>query len=154
VADTVEERLRRAGLELPAAPRALGAYVPASRAGALVFTAGQLPVRDGALVTSGTVEDRVSVRVAKEAAAVAALNALAAASTVCDLDAVERVLRLSGFVASAPGFTEQPSVVDGASEVVLAAFGDSGRHARLAVGVSSLPKDAPVEIELVLAVTA
>jgi enamine deaminase RidA (YjgF/YER057c/UK114 family) len=154
VADTVDERLRRAGLELPEAPQALGAYVPATRAGALVFTAGQLPMRSGSLVTSGTVDDRVPAPVAKEAAAVAALNALAAASTVCDLDAVERVLRLSGFVASAPGFTEQPSVVDGASEVVLAAFGDSGRHARLAVGVPCLPKDAPVEIELVLAVSS
>jgi enamine deaminase RidA (YjgF/YER057c/UK114 family) len=154
VAGLVEERLRRAGLELPEAPQALGAYVPATRAGALVFTAGQLPMRGASLVTSGTVDDRVPAQVAKEAAAFAALNALAAASTVCDLDAVERVLRLSGFVASAPGFIEQPSVVDGASEVVLAAFGDSGRHARLAVGVPCLPKDSPVEIELVLAVSS
>ena len=154
MADTVEARLRQAGLELPPAPQALGSYVPATRAGALVFTAGQLPVRHGSLVTSGTVDDRVPAVVAREAAAVAALNALAAASTVCDLDDVERVLRLSGFVASAPGFTDQPSVVDGASEVVLAAFGEAGRHARIAVGVPSLPKDAPVEVELVLAVGA
>ena len=148
---TVRERLLGAGLVLPDAPEALGSYVPATRAGGLVFTAGQLPVREGSLLTSGTVDDRVPLTVAREAAAVAALNALAAASTVCDLDAVERVVRLSGFVASAPGFDAQPAVVDGASDVLLSAFGDAGRHARIAVGVTVLPKDAPVEVELVLA---
>jgi enamine deaminase RidA (YjgF/YER057c/UK114 family) len=109
-------------------------------------------LRDGALLTSGTVDDRVPPEVAREAAAVAALNALAAASTVCELDDVDRVVRLSGFVASVPGFCAQPTVVDGASEVLLAAFGEAGRHARIAVGVPALPNDAPVEVEIVLSV--
>jgi enamine deaminase RidA (YjgF/YER057c/UK114 family) len=152
VSEAVRARLLDAGLALPAAPEALGSYVPATRAGSLVFTAGQLPFRDGALLTSGTVDDRVPLAVAREAAVAAALNALAAASTVCDLDAVGQVVRLSGFVASAPGFCAQPAVVDGASEVLLAAFGDTGRHARIAVGVAALPKDAPVEVEVVLCV--
>lgn len=148
----VEHRLRAAGFELPSAPDALGSYVPAVRAGSLVFTAGQLPLRAGALVTSGTVGAEVSPETARECAAQAALNALAAASTVCSLDEVVRVVKLTGYVSSAPVFTGQPGVVDGASEVILAAFGDAGRHARVAVGVAALPKDAPVEIEVILEV--
>lgn len=135
---------------MPDAPAALGAYVPASRAGRLVFTAGQLPLRAGRLITSGLVGDAVDPQIAKECAGQAALNALAAASTVCDLDAVTAVVKVTGYVASAPGFTAQPSVVDGASAVMLAAFGEAGRHARAAVGVAALPLGAPVEIEIVL----
>jgi enamine deaminase RidA (YjgF/YER057c/UK114 family) len=146
----VDEALAAAGLSLPAAPSALGSYVPAVRAGALVFTAGQLPLRDGALLATGTVGADVSGELAVECARQCALNALAAASTVCDLDDVVRVVKVTGYVASASGFTAQPSVVDGASAVVLAAFGDAGRHARAAVGVISLPIGAPVEVEMVL----
>ena len=148
--DTVRERLLAAGFELPMAPDALGSYVPAVLAGALVFTAGQLPLLGGKLLTSGLVGAEVTPAVARRCAEQAALNALAAASTVCDLDEVARVVKVTGYVASAPGFTAQPGVVDGASAVVLAAFGDAGRHARAAVGVAALPLGAPVEVELVL----
>jgi enamine deaminase RidA (YjgF/YER057c/UK114 family) len=149
----VGDRLNEAGFVLPPAPAALGSYVPAVKAGSLVFTAGQLPMRGGALLTSGHVGDEVSIEIARGCAAQCALNALAAASTVCDLDEVAKVVKVTGYVASAAGFTAQPSVVDGASEVVLAAFGDDGRHARAAVGVAELPLAAPVEIEIVLSLT-
>jgi enamine deaminase RidA (YjgF/YER057c/UK114 family) len=150
--DAVSERLRSAGFELPATPDALGSYVPAVMIGGLVFTSGQLPMHDGALLSSGRVGAEVSLQTARTAAEQAVLNALAAASTVCDLDRVVRVVRMSGFVASAQGFTAQPSVIDAASQVLSAAYPGSGGHARLAVGVAALPLDAPVEIELVLAV--
>lgn len=142
--------LHAAGLEVPPRPVALGKYVPAVRAGSLVFTSGQLPMRDGALMAVGTVGAEVDVETAKACAQQAALNALAAASGVCDLDSVVAVVKLTGYVASAAGFGSQPAVVDGASEVLLAAFGDAGRHARAAVGVASLPMNAPVEVEIVL----
>lgn len=146
----VAKRLWAAGFRLPPSPLALGDYLPAVRAGSLVFTSGQLPMADGALLTSGRVGDAVDVETAIIAARTCALNALAAASTVCDLDEVTAVAKLTGYVASAPGFTAQPAVIDGASAVVLAAFGDRGRHAREAVGVAELPKGAPVEVSLVL----
>lgn len=146
----VEDRLAAAGHTLPSPSTALGSYVPACRAGSLVFTSGQLPVRDGALVTSGIVGETVSVETARACAERAALNALAVASTVCDLDEVRRVVKLTGYVASTPGFTAQPSVIDGASAVMIAAFGEAGRHARAAVGVASLPLGSPVEVEVVL----
>lgn len=146
----VGDRLAAAGLFLPEPPRALGLYVPATRAGSLVFTAGQLPLRDGALLTSGKVGDSVSIETARACAQLAALNALSAASSVCDLDEVAAVARLTGFVASAEGFVRQPAVIDGASEVLSAAFGEAGRHAREAIGVAELPLNAPVEISLVL----
>jgi enamine deaminase RidA (YjgF/YER057c/UK114 family) len=147
----VEKRLADAGHVLPPAPKALGSYVPAVRAGNLVFTSGQLPLVDGTLPATGSVPGQVSPELARGFASACALNALAAASTVCDLDAVVRVVKVTGFVASEPTFTSQPSVVDGASSVMLAAFGDdAGRHARAAVGVASLPLGAPVEVEIVL----
>ena len=147
----VAGRLLEAGWSLPRPPSALGAYVPATRAGSLVFTAGQLPLKDGSLVSSGIVGERVSPEIARRCAEQAALNALAAAATVCDLDDVTGVVRLTGYVASHPSFTSQPAVVDGASAVMAAAFGDAGAHARIAVGVASLPMGAPVEVEIVLA---
>jgi enamine deaminase RidA (YjgF/YER057c/UK114 family) len=149
----VTDNLAAAGLVLPPAPSALGSYVPAVRSGSLVYTSGQLPLFDGSLVTSGLVGGEVTLEVARRCASRAALNALAAASTVCDLDRVTSVVKLTGYVASAPGFTAQPAVVDGASEVLLAAMGERGRHARAAVGVASLPLGAPVEIEIVLEVS-
>lgn len=148
----VAQRLAAAGLELPPPPAALGAYVPAVRAGRLVFTAGQLPMTDGALVAAGLVGTEVETADAARAAERCALNALAAAATVCDLDEVVRVVKLTGYVASAPGFTAQPAVIDGASAVLAAAFGERGRHAREAVGVASLPLGAPVEVSVVLEV--
>lgn len=146
----VIERLNAEGLDLPSPPSALGSYVPAVRAADFVFTSGQLPMRDGALSASGSVGADVDVDTARECAALCALNALAAASGVCDLDNVVRVVKVTGFVASADGFTAQPGVVDGASAVMLAAFGEAGRHARSAVGVASLPLGAPVEVEIIL----
>lgn len=152
-APTVRQRLEAAGYQLPDAPSALGRYVPARLAGGLLFTAGQLPVRNGSLITSGLVGEEVPEEVAHECAAIAALNALAAASTVVSLDEVKAVVQVVGYVASAEGFLRQPAVVDGASEVVLAAFGEeAGRHARVAVGVAELPLGAPVEVSLVLSV--
>lgn len=149
---TVAERLAEAGLTLPPGPAALGKYVPAVRAGNLVFTSGQLPMADGVLIASGLVGADVTPETAREAAERCALNALAAASTVCDLDRVTRVVKLTGYVASAPGFAAQPSVIDGASNVCSLAFGDAGAHAREAVGVAALPLGASVELSLVLEV--
>jgi enamine deaminase RidA (YjgF/YER057c/UK114 family) len=147
----VADRLAEAGFELPPTPVALGSYVPAVRTGPLVFTAGQLPLRAGALLASGIVDVDVDIAQARMCAEQAALNALAAASTVCDLDDVERVVKVTGYVASASGSTAQPAVVDGASAVMLVAFGEAGRHARAAVGVVALPLGSPVEIEVILA---
>jgi enamine deaminase RidA (YjgF/YER057c/UK114 family) len=146
----VAGRLAAAGLDLPAGPAALGDYVPAVRTGSLVFTSGQLPMVSGTLLATGSVGAEVDADAACECAARCALNALAAASTVCDLDDVTRVVKVTGYVASAPGFTGQPGVVNGASAVMGTAFGEAGRHARAAVGVASLPLGAPVEVEIVL----
>jgi enamine deaminase RidA (YjgF/YER057c/UK114 family) len=151
---SVSDRLAEAGHDLPQAGAALGAYVPAVRTGSLVFTSGQLPVRGGELLAAGVVGAEVSLDLARICAQRCALNALAAAGTVCDLDAVTRVVKVTGYVASAAGFTAQPSVVDGASELLALAFGDRGRHAREAVGVAALPLGAPVEVAIVLEVEA
>lgn len=142
--------LVRAGLVLPEPPVALGEYVPAARTGNLVFTSGQLPMRGGSLMTSGLVGREVDPDFARECARQCALNALAAATTVCDIDDIVAVVKVVGYVASADGFTAQPAVINGASEVCTIAFGDAGRHAREAVGVMRLPLDAPVEVSLVL----
>lgn len=150
---TPEERLAELGLEVPELVAPLAAYVPAVRTGDLVWTAGQLPLVGGQLLASGRVGADVDAEQAYEAARVCALNALAAVSSVVgSLSAVTRVVKLVGFVASAPGFVAQPGVVNGASELLGEVFGDSGRHARSAVGVFSLPLDAPVEIELIVEV--
>lgn len=147
---SVAERLAAAGHSLPAPAAALGDYVPATRAGRLVFTSGQLPIAEGEPLITGLVGEDLDSDQACEAAALAACNALAAASTVCDLDSVVGVVKLVGYVASAEGFTAQPTVVNGASGVMTAAFGEAGRHAREAVGVRRLPLDAAVEVSLVL----
>ena len=146
----VTGQLAAAGFELPSGPAALGDNVPAVRTGSLVFTSGQLPMKAGVLLATGAVGSETDAETARACAGQCALNALAAASTVCDLDDVTRVVKVTGFVASAPGFTAQPAVVDGASAVMGAAFGEAGRHARAAVGVVSLPLGAPVEVEIVL----
>jgi len=150
---TALERLRALGLTLPAVPSPAGSYVPAVRTGHLVFTAGQLPLVDGELAATGLVGLDVPPERARELAATAALNALAAAAQVAGgLDRILRAVKVVGYVASAPGFTAQPGVVDGASELLGRVLGDAGRHARSAVGVASLPKGAPVEVELIVAV--
>lgn len=147
----VAENLAAAGFALPEPPAPKGAYVPAVRAGGLVFTAGQLPVVAGSLMTSGRLGEEVSAELGRKCAERAALNALAAASTVCDLDEVAAVAKLVGYVASARRFTDQADVMNGASEVMRAAFGDRGAHPREAVGVAELPLGAPVEVSVILA---
>jgi enamine deaminase RidA (YjgF/YER057c/UK114 family) len=150
---TPEERIAELGLTLPSDAPPLAAYVPAVRSGDLVFTAGQLPRRDGELVATGKVGAEVTPEVAAEAAAACALNALAAIKgEVGDLSAVRRVVKVVVFVASAPDFTGQPGVANGASELLGKVFGDAGVHARSAVGVAVLPLDVPVEVELVVEV--
>jgi enamine deaminase RidA (YjgF/YER057c/UK114 family) len=150
----VADRLAGLGLELPAVPEPAGAYVPAVVTGNLVFTAGQLPFVDGALPETGLVgegEGQVAPSRAADLAALCALNALAAAAeAIGGLDRVSQVVKVTGFVASAPGFTEQPAVLNGASQRRGALFGADGRHARSAVGVAALPLGSPVEVELVL----
>jgi enamine deaminase RidA (YjgF/YER057c/UK114 family) len=150
----VADRLAAQGLQLPHVVAPLAAYLPAVREGSLVMTAGQLPMRDGALTAAGVVGGEVAPEDAEDAAALCALNAIAAIGTVADLDDVVRIVKVTGFVASAPGFTAQPAVVNGASNLLLAAFGDAGRHARSAVGVSVLPLNAPVEVEVTAALRA
>ena len=150
---TPEERLAELGLGLPPVAAPVAAYVPAVRTGSYVFTSGQLPLRDGALIRTGKVGAEVSPDQAYECARQCALNALAAVrSQVGDLSAITRVVKVVGFVSSVPDFTGQPQVVNGASELLGQIFGDAGQHARSAVGVPVLPMDAPVEVELVVEV--
>ena len=148
----VHERLAELGLTLPVVVPPVGAYVPAVRTGNLVFTSGQLPMVEGSLPAVGRVGALVTPEQAKDLARTCALNALAAIEALVGLDAVVRVVKVVGFVASAPEFLGQPAVVNGASELLGELFGESGRHARSAVGVMSLPLDAPVEVELVVEV--
>lgn len=150
---SVTDRLSAAGLTLPTVVPPLAAYVPAVRSGSLAFTAGQLPLVDGAIPVTGKVGAEVTPEQAAELARTCALNAIAALTTVIDdLDSVVRVVKVVVFVASAPGFTQQPVVANGASALLQEAFGDAGVHARSAVGVAVLPLDAPVEVELVVEV--
>ena len=153
-ASTPEERLTELGLTLPEVAKPVAVYVPAVRSGAYVYTSGQLPMVDGELAATGKVGAEVDADRAKELAATCALNALAAVKAeVGDLARVRRVVKVVGFVASAPDFTGQPGVINGASELLGQVFGDAGVHARSAVGVAVLPLDAPVEVELIVEVS-
>jgi enamine deaminase RidA (YjgF/YER057c/UK114 family) len=145
------EKLASLGVELPKAPAPAASYVPAKRAGNLVFTAGQLPFDDhGELAATGKVGSEVSVEEAQNAARLCALNALAAASEkLGSLDDIAGVVKVVGFVASAEGFTEQPKVINGASDLIGEVFGEAGLHARSAVGVAELPMNSPVEVEII-----
>jgi len=147
----LEARLGELGLAMPPAPAPIGAYVPAVRSGRLVFTAAQLPMKDGKLTATGKVPADVPLEAAQAAAAQAVLNALAAAKTAAgSLDAIARVVRLNVFVNSSPGFTEQPKVANGASDLLVKLFGDAGRHTRCAVGAAELPMNSPVELDLIV----
>lgn len=150
---TPRRRLADLGEQLPRVAAPAGAYLPAVRTGDLVFTAGQLPVVDGRLVATGRVGAEVDVEQGAALARVCALNALAAVDALVGLDAVERVVKITGFVASAPDFYAQPAVLDGASTFLGEVFGPAGAHARSAIGVAQLPKNAPVEVEVVVQVT-
>ncbi len=144
-------RLHELGLELPPVATPAGSYVPATQTGALIFTAGQLPFSGGELHRTGKVGDTVSPEEAKECARLCVLNALAAAAERAGgLDNLRNIVKVTGFVASAASFNGQPGVLNGASELLGEVFGDAGLHARSAVGVSELPLDAPVEVELVV----
>lgn len=160
---TVSDRLRELGIELPAVAAPVAAYVPAVRVGDLVYTSGQLPFVDGELLAAGKVREisaagqsdsqgSVSPEQARDAARIAALNALAAVDDLVGIDAVERIIKVTGFVASAPGFNGQPGVINGASELFGEIFGDAGQHARSAVGVNELPLNTPVEVEIIVQV--
>jgi enamine deaminase RidA (YjgF/YER057c/UK114 family) len=146
------QRLQELGITLPGVATPLAAYVPARRTGSLVYTSGQLPMVDGALAATGKVGDSVSPDEAAALARIAALNGLAAVHALVGLDSVVAVVKVVGFVASTPDFTGQPAVINGASHFLGEVFGDAGAHARSAVGVASLPLDAPVEVELIVEV--
>lgn len=148
---TVDEKLAELGIELPSVAAPVAAYVPAVTSGSHVWTSGQLPFIEGILPATGKVGAQVSAENATEYARIAALNALAAIKAeIGSLDRIKRVVKVVGFVASDPSFTGQPGVINGASNVLGEIFGEAGVHARSAVGVSVLPLDAPVEVELVV----
>jgi len=146
------ERLKELGFTVPAAPKPVAAYIPAVKTGNLIFTAGQLPLVDGQMAGVGKVGGEISVEQGRELAEIAALNALAAVETITSIDNIVRIVRVVGYVNGIPGFTSQPAVINGASELFLKIWEDAGKHARSAIGVAELPLNAPVEIELTVEV--
>jgi enamine deaminase RidA (YjgF/YER057c/UK114 family) len=149
---TPEERLAALGLSVPQVAAPVASYIPALRSGDHVFTSGQLPLRDGELIHTGKVGGEVTLEDGAACAQQCVLNALAAVASQVPLDQVRRIVKLTVFVASAPDFTGQPKVANGASDLVGEVFGEAGRHTRSAVGVAVLPLDAPVEVEMVVEV--
>ena len=148
---SIQSKLAELGLTIPVAAAPVAAYVPAVRTGNLVFTAGQLPLVDGKIPFIGKVGSDVTPEQAKDMAQICALNALAAISLVADIDQIERVVRVGGFVNGVPGFVAIPQVINGASELLIKLFGEvNGKHARTAIGVAELPLNAPVEVEMVV----
>jgi enamine deaminase RidA (YjgF/YER057c/UK114 family) len=148
---SIKEKIESLGLTLPVAALPVAAYVPAVKTGNLVFVAGQLPLVDGKIVKEGKVGKEVTPEEAKDMAQVCALNALAAIALVADLDQIERVVRVGGFVNGIPGFTAIPPIINGASELFIKLFGEvNGKHARTAIGVAELPLNAPVEVEVLV----
>lgn len=153
VDEDMASRLDRLGVVLPAVPSSQGSYVPMVLTPGYAWVSGQLPVRDGALIASGTVGSDVSLDMAREAAHLCAINVLAVLNTIPGgLESVTRVLRVTGYVAASPTFREHSSVVNGASDLLAAVFGSSGRHSRVSVGVASLPLGAPVEVDAIVMV--
>lgn len=150
-----DAKLKALNIELPMAPKPVANYVPVVRAGDLLFLSGVLPSRDGQLILTGKLGQGITIEQGVEAAKVAALNALAIVrGEVGSLDKVKRIVKMVGHIASAPGFTDQPQVLNGASDLLVQIFGETGKHARVAVGAAELPRQAPVEIELIVQVTA
>ncbi len=146
-----EQKLTQLGLELPAPPKPVANYVPVVRVGDLLFLSGVLPSRDGQLIMTGKLGQNLSIDQGMEAARVAVLNGLSIIRQEAgSLDRVKRIIKMVGHIASAPGFTDQPQVLNGASDLLVLLFGDAGRHARVAVGAAELPRQAPVEIELIV----
>jgi enamine deaminase RidA (YjgF/YER057c/UK114 family) len=149
-----EDKVKALGLELPDAPKPVATYVPAVRTGSLLFLSGVLPMRNGQLAFTGKLGRELNLAEGAEAAKVAILNVLAIAKQeLGTLDRIARVVKVVGHVASAEGFTDQPQVLNGASDLLVAIFGDAGRHARVAIGAAELPRRAAVEIEVILAVS-
>ena len=152
---SIKDKLSSLGLTLPVAALPVAAYVPAVKSGNLVFVAGQLPLIDGKIVKEGKVGKEVTPEEAKDMAQICALNALAAISLVADIDQIEKIVRVGGFVNGAPGFVAIPAVINGASELFIKLFGDvNGKHARTAIGVAELPLNAPVEVEVIFQLKA
>ena len=148
---SIKNKLQELGLTLPTAALPVAAYVPAVKTGNLVFVAGQLPLVDGKIVKEGKVGKEVTPEEAKDMAQICALNALAAISLVADIDQIEKIVRIGGFVNCSPGFTALSGVINGASELLIKVFGDvNGKHARTSIGVAELPLNAPVEIEIII----
>lgn len=148
---SAEARVRELGIRIPTLPPPVAIYVPAVRTGDLVFASGQTPTVDGVLQVQGKLGGEVSIEQGQQAARLAALNCVAEVRGLLgSLDRVARIVRLTGFVASATGFAQQPAVVNGASQLIEEIFGEAGRHARSAIGVAELPGGAPVEIELIV----
>ena len=146
-----EQKLTQLGLALPAPPKPVANYVPVVRVGDLLFLSGVLPSRDGQLIMTGKLGQNLSIEQGMEAARVAVLNGLSIIRQEAgSLDRVKRIVKMVGHIASAPGFTDQPQVLNGASDLLVSLFGDAGRHARVAVGAAELPRQAPVEIELIV----
>lgn len=146
-----ELRLKELGIELPAAPKPVANYLPVVRVGDLLFLSGVLPSKEGQLVMTGKLGADVSIEQGVAAARLAVLNALAIVKAEAgSLDRVKRIVKMVGHIASAPGFTDQPLVLNGASDLLVAVFGEAGRHARVAVGAAELPRQAPIEIELIV----
>jgi enamine deaminase RidA (YjgF/YER057c/UK114 family) len=149
---TWSARLSELGIELPPAVKPVAAYVPAVQTGNLVYTAGQVPMVAGEMAATGKVGAEVSPEKGKELARICALNALSAVDSLVGIDSITRIVKVVGFVASTPGFGGQPGVINGASLLLGEVFGEAGAHARSAVGVSELPLNAPVEVELIVEV--
>ncbi|TKB89351.1 MAG: RidA family protein [Nitrospira sp.] len=148
-----EQKLTQLGLELPAPPKPVANYVSVVRVGDLLFLSGVLPSRDGQLIMTGKLGQNVSIEQGMEAARVSVLNGLSIIRQEAgSLDCVKRIVKMVGYIASAPGFTDQPQVLNGASDLLVSLFGAAGRHARVAVGAAELPRQAPVEIELIVQV--
>jgi len=149
-----EEKLKELGLSLPEAPKPVANYVPVVRVGDLLFLSGVLPSRDGQLVMTGKLGAGLSIEQGRQAAQLAVLNGLAIVKAeVGSLDRVQRIVKMVGHIASADGFTDQPQVLNGASDLLVSVFGERGQHARVAVGAAELPRQAPVEIELIIQVS-
>jgi len=149
-----ELRLKELGIELPAAPKPVANYVPVVRVGDLLFLSGVLPSKEGQLVMTGKLGADVSIEQGVAAAKLAVLNALAIVKAEAgSLDRVKRIVKMVGHIASASGFTDQPQVLNGASDLLVAVFGEAGRHARVAVGAAELPRQSPIEIELIVQVS-
>lgn len=147
----IEKKMRGLGLELPEVPKPVASYVPAVRSGNYVYTSGQVPFVKGELMHRGKLGGDLTIEQGYECARVTAMNCLAAVKSVIDdLDRVKRIVRVTGFINSAPGFTDQPKVLNGASDLLVEIFGERGKHSRLAIGTSELPLGAPLEIDMVV----